>query len=226
MHLRFAVGVPGGKRSRVWTLKSHRSEVYAFTRGAGALWKVSMHSARGEQHPTCNLAVTGEFAEGLRRAGVLPNGDRFFDRWSRTPLENGALLAARLLIPFESVRDRDEFIPANISWLRPPAADAGLGISFIFLNPVQAVLKLEVPKSQSLLARWRLENGEDFLAVAGEWPFNPEAIASIVQIREHARRTQPKWTSREIHPEETGLALVAGGEQPDGRHLLIDLDYD
>jgi hypothetical protein len=225
LDLRFAVGEANGPQSRVWRLWSHGGDVYCAVRDGGRLLKVSLHCARGDRPPICQLSITSEFHDKLGEESRSPTG-RHLERWQRSvPDRHGDILGTRVLIPFESVRSRTATHRKPTTWLTIPDPNGAIEIALLFRPPDRHWSSAE-PTHTTELAATVLPNGEQFRAVHYKYHLNDEARAMIGRMKHSAQSTPPHWSTRPIRADDTDAGLLLHGPQTDGGHRIVDLDFD
>jgi hypothetical protein len=226
LDLRFAVGSPSGLQSRVWRLWTHGNDVYCTVRDAGALLKISLHAADATRPPVCQLSVVAEFANALSEELKPPDG-RHIERWSRQgPDANGDYLGTRILIPFESVKQREIIHLKPTVWLPVPQPSAAMEIALLFRPKGNHAPTPTAGERLQLLGASELPNGEQFRAVYYTYEINAQGHVNLQAYKERTKLTPMKWSTRPLTSDESGAGLLLFGIQEDGGHRVVDVDFD
>lgn len=207
---RYAVGEPSGRRSSVWKIWTHKSDVYIMTRMFGADAKVSIH-ASGE----CQFSAT---AQWMRKNPDKRNAQRHIARWLLPQTEpDSAGFVFRIQIPESELRQGDAAEDmSGVTWLAaPPQGKAA--IAECYMTPVSGgdpALATSLP--YPLLRSFPLVDGRWFVVLHGVDNVNS---ADLERARQQVLEQNPEIASTR---KTYSVALFGTVNDTQGR-LLVEL---
>jgi hypothetical protein len=207
--LRFAVGIPDGPQSSVWSVftGAGKSDVYVANRQIASILKFSFHES-GDWR----LAFTEPYASG-RVASGEQRGDRVEHRWVRPPeTQPGWTHAASILIPVSDLRDYGKRIDhaREISWRSAPGPGTQCVFGIFFVGPGSPRPAFQLRWEP--LSAFDLPNGERLQVIAGDTAVTPRQVAEYNEWRAQVRLENGH-----------GYRTMLVGETREGSPLLVDL---
>lgn len=182
--LRFAVGSPGGPRSRTWRLwvPPRKSDVYVSSRRVANSVKVSLH----EPGPA-RFALTSEFVR-LSPFKVPEGRDpRLAIEWERPRPRPPAQIARplALIVPWDEVTDRGYAETGNILWTPAPPEGTCIHFDLVYVPSGMPVTGHPGARSMGteLVGKVELENGDEVFVTSLIREMGAELRAQVERLR-------------------------------------------
>lgn len=164
-------GYVEGKRSHVWTITSHKRDLYISQDQTGRCWKISLHKSG-----RFRLAFHDDYHRGLIDKGIVdPAANRAVTVWDRPDGEGkAAWLAVSILLPavfYQTSFNKADFTKATnlFSVDRGNALEIGIFLSQRFSDDLEGKLeKVGLPVWYA-----DLEDAGTFSVVVRQRPFDP-----------------------------------------------------
>lgn len=147
---KFAVSVDGKLASKIWTIKTRKSDAYVYENlFMQSTSKISLHGSRICRHA---------FLEKVRNTPI-PIENRLMQDWRRLRTPKIAGTSCALQINFLHMPQSDEALPNGVQALWSPPHGAATALLFEYIYPGSFQIQPSESKKQ-ILARYWLSSGE------------------------------------------------------------------
>lgn len=210
---RIAIGNEKGRRSTVWKVWVHKTNIYIQSRMMGSDLKVSLHEGGQGQ-----FSMTSEWL--LKQNGNIQNPNRHIEKWKMPiPRGNNAVCIFKIVIPESELREINisERLQ-DVNWINAPSIDSAIEIDLHLTAPNSKTPPTSCVPHHHLFT-FPLENGEWLVGVYQEEVINEENNAEMRRLRIGA---QNRYHQIGIKPE-LGHRTAGLFSNPNGYRGLIEI---